>query len=81
MEPRFLGCPARSLVTIPTKVILVPAKSIVCPFVHSYHYFMLTYAYTYLNSQHLHVYGVLVLPVVLLKMQFFWDVTPCLKGL
>ena len=58
MEPQFFGCPAHSLVTILTKVILVPTKSIFCPFVHSYHYFMLKYANTYLNSQHLHVYNI-----------------------
>jgi len=58
MEPQFLGCPAHSLVTTLTKVILVPTKSIFCPFTHSYHYFMLKYAYTYFNSQHLHVYAI-----------------------
>lgn len=57
MEPQFLGCPAHSLVTILTKVILVPTKSIFCPSVHSYHYFMLNMP-TYLNSQHLHVYDI-----------------------
>jgi len=58
MEPRFLGCLAHSLVTILTKVILVPTKSIFCLFMHSYHYFILKYAYTYLNSQHLHVFEI-----------------------
>jgi len=58
MEPRFLGCPAHSLVTILTKVILVPTKSIFCPSVHSYRYFVLKYANTYLKSQNLHVYDI-----------------------
>ena len=62
MEPQFLDFPAHSLVTVPTEVILGPTNSIFCPFVHFCHYFMLKYAYTYFNIQHLHVYNILGSP-------------------